>query len=231
MIKRFAVKFHKWKSGLSWAWKLLIQVVAPLAIAFGIAMGCYALYNLVMGEFPADQREVPFTDVLLTVLAIAGIGIAAFGWGIYRILSAEIGATVHKNTEKSLWQARVQQTVDLGWLYWHLYQMSNGKPLPVRRFYLIQAIEETKGAFEWLYDHLDENERSVEMMLVVARNNWAYYIYEMDLAIEKVSQADKAIALECITYLEQRMSKFPDLSDNISDTITKVASRFRPATS
>lgn len=231
MIKGFVVKFHKWKSGLGWVWKQLIQVVVPIAIAFGIAIGCYALYSLVMGAFPADQRGAPFTDVLLTVLAIAGIGIAAFGWGIYRILSAEIGATVHKNTEKSLWLSRVQQTVDSGYLYWHLYQMSNGKPLPVRRFYLLQAIRENKYAIEWIHNHMDESERPVERMLVSARNNWAYYIYELDLSIEKVGQADKAIALECVAYLEGRMSKFPDLADEISDTIMKVAGRFRPTTS
>ena len=218
-------------SSLSWAWKLLIQVVAPLAIAFGIAMGCYALYGLVMDEFPADQREVPFNDVLITVLAIAGIGIAAFGAGAYRLLSASIEAKVRAETDKSLWLSRVKQAVDSGWLYWHLYQMSNGKPLPTRRFYLLQAMRENRYAIEWIHSHLDENERPVEILLVLARNNWAYYIYELDLAIEKASQADKAIALECVAYLEQRMSKFPDLADEISDTIVKVAGRFRSATS
>ena len=220
-----------WAARLPWVYRQTLGILLILAVAFTLAMGCYALYAVVTGAFPAEHRPIPMYEVLSFVLAIAAIGIAAFGWGVYRILSASIEATVQKGTERSLWLARVKQTVDTGWLYWHLYQMSNGKPIPTRRFYLLQAIQETKQAFEWIHNHLDENERPVENMLVVVRNNWAYYIYEHDLAISKVGPADKAVALECVAYLEQRVSIFPDLSDEISDTIIKVAARFRTTTS
>ena len=72
-------------------------------------MSCYLLYGLVKGEVPAGQGEVPFKDVLLTVLAIAGIGIAAFGVGAYALLSKKIEANVQSKTDRGLWLARVQE--------------------------------------------------------------------------------------------------------------------------
>ena len=231
MIKGFVVKFHKWKSGLGWVWKQLIQVVVPIAIAFGIAMGCYALYSLVMGEFPADQHETPFTDVLLTVLAIAGIGIAAFGAGAYKLLSASIESKVRAETDKSLWLSIVVQTVDSGFLYWSLYQLSVGKPLPVRRHFLAWAIYETRKAQGYIRAHLSLNDPSVLRQSIMVRNNWAYFIYEKDRELDKASPDERAIALDCVEYLERYKTDFPELTPNIIDTIEKVAGHFRPATS
>ena len=231
MIKGLAVKFHKWKSGLGWAWKQLIQVVAPLAIAFGIAMGCYALYSLVMGAFPADQREAPFTDVLLTVLAIAGIGIAAFGAGAYKLLSVSIEAKVKTDTDKSRWLSIVVQAVDSGFLYWDLYKMSAGKPLPVRRHFLAQAIYQTSLAHGYVRAHLSLNDHSVLEQSIIIKNNWAYFIYEKDRELSKVGPDERAIALDCVEYLERYKTDFPEITLDIIDTIEKVAGHFRPATS
>ena len=209
----------------------MLLSVLPLAIAFGIAMGCYMLYGVMRSEVPEIQREVPFKDVLLTVLTIAAIGIATFGTGAYRILSGRIEANLRSRADRNLWLARVKQTVGVGWLYWQLYLLSEDKPLCIRRSFLVQAIEETKGAIVWLHAHLDENEREVEQMLFVARNNWAYYIYQLDSSVENVDQANRLIALECISFLEQRISRFPELSVGATDTIKKVADHFRATTS
>ena len=91
-------------------------------------------------------------------------------------------------------------------------------------------MSETRYAIDWIHWHLDENELEVENLLVKARNNWVYYIYEFDISIEKVNQVSIAAALECIEYLEQRAFRFPELTGEITDTIQKVATRFRATT-
>lgn len=208
----------------------MIRNVLPLAIAFAIAMGCFWLYSLVMGEAPSDGGEIPFKDVLLTVLAIAAIGIAVFGAGAYKLLSIAIESNVRERTDRNLWLGRVQQSVNTGWLYWHLSQIAKGRPLPERRFYLRQSIIETDIAITWIHSRLDESERDVEKMLLVALNNWAFYIYELDLLGERQDYAMKSIALDYIAFLEQRMSKFPEIANDLTDTIKKVAARFRTTT-
>lgn len=208
----------------------MIRNVLPLAIAFAIAMGCFWLYSLVMGEVPQDTGEVPFKDVLLTVLAIAAIGITVFGAGTYKLLSIAIESNVHARADRNLWLGRVQQSVNTGWLYWHLSQITKGRPLPERRFYLRQSIIETDNAITWIHSHLDESERDVEKMLLVALNNWAFYIYELDLLGERQDCAMKSIALDYIASLEQKMSQFPEIANELTDTIKKVATRFRATT-
>ena len=231
-MKQTKEQFGLWFFGrASLCWRALIGIILPVAIIFGISMGCYWLFALTFGEIPVDGRKVPFKDVLITVLTIAGIGIAVFGAGAYQLLSSRIEAKIQARADRNLWLARVKQTVDMGWLYWQLYLFSEGKPQPTRRFFLIQAIDETKGAVVWLHSNLDESERDVEQILFVARNNWAYYIYELDSSIEKVDVANKLIAIECIAYLEQRMSRFPELANQAANTIEKVAAHFRATTS
>lgn len=236
MIKEKLVRFFVRTLGLSWAWRLLFGIVFPLALAAVAIAGCYALYGWVVSEIPTGQREVPFKDVLTTVLAIAALGITAFGAGAYLLLSAKIEANVRTNTDKNLWLSRSQESVDIGFVYWNFYQMCAGAPMPTRSHYLQLAILDTKQAYRWLQDHMDVKERQAERMLTIAQNNWAFYIYEQDLyeqdlALTKVGQADKETALKCVEYLEQRTTKFPELTEELVDTIQEVAGRFRPATS
>ena len=130
--------------------------------------------------------------------------------------------------------ARAQEVTDVGWLYWHLYKLSSGNCQSTRKFFLERAILETRFAIDWIYTYLDRNERDVEQLLVKARNNLAYYIYEMDISIEKVSQIDRSMALECVAYVVERASRFPEfypeLIDQFIDTIEKVAAHFGATT-
>ena len=193
-------------------------------------MGCYWLYGLVMDGAPQDTREVPFKDVLQTVLALAAIGITAFGVGVYKLLSIAIETKIRRMTDRNLWLARVQQAVNTGWLYWHLSQITKGRPLPERRFYLGQSIVETDNAINWIHSHLDESERDVEKMLLVALNNWAFYIYELDFLGERQDLAMKSVALDYLAFLERRKSRFPEIANDLTDTIRKVAARFQATT-
>ena len=230
-MKKLLNKILERTPRLSWAWRQLFAVILPLALAFALAMGCYKLFGLLFEGFAAEPSQAVLYEVLTIVLAIAAIGIAAIGIGAYRLLAASIEAAIKSRSDREFWLTRVKQTVDTGWLYWHLYQLAEEKPLPSRKFFLQQAINETRWALEWIHSHLDSNDRDVEMMLVIARNNWAYYIYEFDRAIEQVSQADKTIAMECVAYLRQRISRFPSLAEDIHSTIQKVAGHFSSATS
>ena len=225
------IRTFTWAARLPWVYRQTLGILLILAVAFTLAMGCYALYAVVTGAFPAEHRPVPMYEVLSFVLAIAAIGIAAFGVGAYKLLAASIHAKVKAETDKSLWLAVVIQTVDSGFLYWNLYEMSAGQPLPVRRRFLAQAIHETHKAHDYIRANLSVKDLPVLRQSIMVRNNWAYFIYEKDRELDKASPDEKAIALACVEYLEQYKTDFPEMTPNIIDTIEKVAGHFRPATS
>ena len=223
-------KLRQGWSKIGWFWRQAIGLMLLLGVAFIIAMACYAAYAGVTGAFPVEQREPPFYEILSLVLALAAIGITAFGVGAYRLLSATIERKVNERAEVNLKLANSIQRIDTGWLYWHLYQLSDRKRLDDRRIYLEQAITETIHAFKLLSGLPSSALAANEKLLIMSRNNWAYFIYEKDLLVG-VSDADKRIALECLEYIESRISQAPEFSEELTDTIEKVAGRFRPATS
>lgn len=230
-MKKLLNNISEWTPRLSWAWRQLFAVVLPLALAFGLAMGCYKLFGLLFEGFAAEPSQAVLYEVLTIVLAIAAIGIAAFGVGAYRLLSATIERKVNEGAEIARVKALVVQAIDNGWLYWNLYLVSEGKPKTARTPHLESAIFETRKAHDLILQHLDISKHEVKHLLAIAKNNWAFYIYEKDFTLPGVSQAEKALALGFIDDLEQQRFLFPELTAEFIRTIEKVAGRFRPATS
>ena len=116
-----------------WVWRLLLDVALPAALSYGLGMGCYLLFTQVLSQSAPSGTTDQFKDVFQTVLAISAIAITAFGVGVYRLLSQEIEEKVARNTERNVWRANTRQKIDTGLLYWDLYQLSSGRPNPVRR--------------------------------------------------------------------------------------------------
>ena len=218
-------------SKVGWFWRQAIGLTLLLGVAFIIAMACYAAYAGVTGAFPVEQREPPFYEILSLVLALAAIGITAFGVGAYRLLSAAIERKVNERVEIARVKALVVQAIDDGWLYWNLYLLSEGKPQPARSQLLESAIIETQKGYDFIHQHLDTKEHEVRKFLAIIKNNWAFYIYEKARLSFKISRSEKALALGFIDDLEKEIALFPDLTTDFIDTIEKVAGRFRPATS
>jgi len=218
------------RADLAWWWRQLFIGVVFLAVAFGLAMGSFLLYTKVLADAPTATGGVPFKDVLLTVLGIAAIFIGAFGLGAYRLLSYRIERSIVRRTDRSLWLADTRFSVNAGMLYYGIYRISEDSPQEVRRYYLGQAIEDTKRAYQVLQTRLDLTEWEVERLLTIINNNWAYFVLEMESAFRPVSPSEAETARACLDYLEERKTKFIDLTEEIVDTIKKVASRFRPAT-
>lgn len=215
-------------------WRIIIGITILSALVFALGIGCYWLFTLVVIDIPPAQGQIPFKDVfkdvLQLVLAIAAIAIAAFGFGIYKLISRQIEGKVAETNEKNLNIAFARLKIDNGLLYWNLYQLSSGRPNPVRLEYLGKAIGETKEAYERAITTLDDRELRVERIMMSVKNNWAFYIYVQDSNFGPVASADKEIALECLRYIKARKTEFSDITVETLDTIKKVADRFEPAT-
>ena len=219
-------------------WRTLIGITILSALVFALGIGCYWLFTIVVIDIPPAQGQVLFKDlfkdVLQTVLAIAAIGIAAFGaafgFGIYKLLSRQIEEKVVQTNEKNLNITFARLKIDTGLLYWNLYRLSQGQQKLGRLGFLEKAIEETKEAYERAITTLDDRELRVERIMMSVKNNWAFYIYEQDSNFGPVASADKEIALECLRYINARKTKFSDITVQTLDTIEKVAGQFEPAT-
>ena len=109
--------------------RVLYDVVIPLCVGFAlVAVGMYFVLQsapLVQGVMimtPSGQQvEVVtdhqiFRDVLQSVLAIAAIGLAAFGYGAYRLLSSLIEDKVTKRIEARYQMSQAHQRTELGYI-------------------------------------------------------------------------------------------------------------------
>lgn len=229
-MKKLLNNISEWTPRLSWAWRQLFAVILPLALAFGLAMGCYKLFGLLFEGFAAEPSQAVLYEVLTIVLAIAAIGIAALGLLAYRLIVSNVQLQVSKSTDTSLKLSRCAHKIDTGLVHWHLYQLSDGKPLPARRVCIEQAIKETRQAFEILSEAIDAEGKDKERLFMTIKNNWAYFIYEKALLCG-IEPFESRTALECLEYLECRVSLIPELSEEFMDTIEKVAGLLRPTTS
>lgn len=201
-----------------------------------IALGVYVV-TLTSHQISTDVGAVKvvrdpqtFKDVLQMVLAVAGLAIAVFGAGAYRLLSQQIEEKVASSSEKRLRIANAIHKIDFGLVYWDFFRRSAYLAKPDRLAYLDRAVEWTRQAYEGEVAGLGDQEREVERLMLQIRNNWAYYIYEKDLwgGPGGVSEGEKRTALSFVGYVEERRVRHPDLAFDLLDTIDRVRARFRP---
>lgn len=144
------------------------DLVVPLAATFLlVAAGVYTVTRLtpeisvVAPGVTVVTDPQTFKDVLQTVLAFAGLFITVFGYGAYRVLSAQIEGRIRRNTERQLNIASAVSKTDQGYSYWRQYVQSKDKEV------LNWAIETTTAAYVRHAAQLTER----ESIVCVIRNN------------------------------------------------------------
>lgn len=229
------IKFLK---AISLARRFLYDLIVPLSIGFVlVAVGTYFVLQsvpLVQGAVimtPSGQQvEVVtdhqiFRDVLQFVLAIAAIGLAAFGYGAYKILSSQIEDKVIDNAETRYQKSLAYQRVSFAYLYWLLYENSKDQPKTAEMF-LNKAIEHTRRAYEEQVVHLNSNAPEVERLICQIRNNLAYYVSERHINIGPVESSTQAESLSFVKWLESRIEYYPSETHIFRHTIDTVRERF-----
>ncbi len=236
------MKFYK---AISFIRRLLYDLIIPLAVGFAlVAMGMYFVSRsvpLVQGAAivtPSGQQvEVAtdhqiFKDVLQTVLAVAAIGIAAFGYGTYKIVSSQIEAKVRRRIETRYEMSLAHERTSLGFMNWMLYENSP-KDSDMAKGYLDEAIRHTRIAFEEHAIELDEKEHRAERLICDIRNNWAYYVSEKHYMSERydvfisVSPREQEQFLSFVEWIEERIKNHPDNASDYRDTIDAVRMRLK----
>jgi hypothetical protein len=204
-------------SGVSDVIMTLILIMATIIGSYWAIMFISAKFPL--SSIPSDRPSYElFKDILQTVLAIASIVIAAVAVGIYKILSRQLELEVTKRVEVRYREAISQLRRGIGFSFWkhfkHYHQI--GHPAIADEFIAL-AIDAAKYAGEGL----KESDPDAESLLCDIRNDWAWYIYEKNTRTP-VSNAEKALALHFVDYLEKRIGNYPTKAILFQDTIDTV---------
>ena len=212
--------------GLGWVWWSVLNIALPSSIVFGLGAGSYLLFTRVLLDNPPATSNDSYKDVLQTVLAIAAIAVAAFGLGAYRLLSQQIEEKVARNAERRLIIANAIHKIDLGLLFWHFSKRSTDNA--DRLAYLEEAIAITRDAYDNEVAGVSDEDREMGKLVIQIRNNWAYYIYERDIATspQGVGQEERKRALAFADYLDARKAAYSDMTGDLLDTVDKVRGRF-----
>ena len=222
--------------------RVLYDVVIPLCVGFAlVAVGMYFVLQsvpLVQGAVimtsSGQQVEVVtnhqiFRDVLQTVLAVAALGLAAFGYGAYKLLSSQIEERVRNQTEARYQTTMAYHRVALGYVYWMLYKDPKTQcktQCEIAEIYLDKAIAHTRSAYFEHVVSLDAKERNVEELICTIRNNWAYYVSEKHERFGTVETSERAECLSFVQWLESKIANHPSQAYDYHDTICTVRDRF-----
>ena len=218
--------------------RLLYDLIVPLSVGFVlVAIGMYfvllsvpLVQGTVMMTPSGQQLEVVtdhqiFRDVLQTVLAVAAIGITAFGVGAYRLLSSQIGNKVRKRIEARYLKSLAYHRAALGYMNWILYE--NSKPQPdIAKIYLDEAIRHTRVAYDENAVNLDARETEYEHLICQVRNNLAFFISEKHIEFGPLDATVKAECLSFANWLEARIDNHPTDAHEYRDTIDTVMQCF-----
>ncbi len=218
--------------------RFLYGYLIPFAAAFLLlAVGMYfvlesipTLFDIVRGTASVQQPDVvtyqqEFKDVLQTVLAIAALAIAAFGYGTYKILSSQIEERVRRNMDSQYRLTMAYHRTSFAFVFWRLYEDAE-KQSTTAKVYLDVAIDHTRRAF---YDHvvdLNHDDPKVEQLICEIRNNLAYYISEKQRWFGPIAPEERAECLGFVDWLEGRVNGYPQRAHDYRDTIDTVRRRF-----
>ena len=220
--------------------RFLYGCLMPLAVAFLlVAVGLHfvaesvpLLLDIMRGAPAVQQPEIAadqqvFKDVLQTVLAVAALAIAAFGYGTYKILSSQIEDKVIASTESRYQKSLGYQRAALGYANWILYKNSIKQPKSARS-YLDEAIRHTRIAFYENAAKLNSEETEYEHMVCQIRNNLAFFMSEKHIKFGPLNDAESAECMSLANWLEIRIDSHPPMSSDYRDTIDHVRRRLLP---
>lgn len=218
--------------------RFLYGYLIPFAVAvLLVAVGVYfvlesvpLLLDMMSGapvvlqpETAADQQV--FKDVLQTVLAIAALAIAAFGYGTYKILSSQIEERVRRNTDIQYRLTMAYHRTSFAFVFWRLYEDAE-KQSTTANVYLDVAIDHTRRALDDHVVDMNQDDPEVEQLICEIRNNLAYYISEKHRYFGHIAPEERAECLGFVDWLEGRVNRYPQRALDYRDTIDTVRRRF-----
>lgn len=191
--------------------------VVVLILIFLIVTLVFASIGLWKGGEDADI----FRDLLTIILAIAGVGIAAGGYLVYRVLEGiierraeHIYSDMRLADEAERFRSMAGERIHSGYTYWLFYKNTN------QFSFLEQAITETERAYSRYAVNLDEGERPNQLVICAIRNNLAYYY------AERQRPEDKKLARDYAEYINNKISIFPESRETWEDTYNFVLERY-----
>lgn len=176
-----------------------IGVAFVLLIAFGI--GQPFIWQLIVKEPPPAATAATLSSLLTIVIALLTLGIAAFGGGLYYILSRRIREETTRAAEREYIGTLVRLRSHVCALWGRLYEgLQKVVPTEQLTAFADQAVNYGKEA------NLDTGRLDVktqEKLILHAKNNYA-----MALALKGDPGTAKEAA-ELVEYIREKMEKYP----------------------
>lgn len=142
-----------------------------------------------------------FKDLLVLILAIAGIVITIMGYGAYRILERHIEDYAREVMNEVYLRAQASAITHLGFIFWRIYKSDQRK-----MFNLNHAIELTKHAYRYTQD-LSEKKTENKRLMCTVRSDLAHYLAEY-CRRGQGSEVDRIVALDYAEYVFRRKTLF-----------------------
>lgn len=202
---------------------LVGNVVFPLVVILAVLALAYLMFSLGLkfydqlgsGVVPdSDNKYEVLRDTLVIVMTSAALAIAMFGTLVYFLLQSRLRIEVEKSVTESFRRAVLKSMINQGFLLWEQSKYTG------ESFYLKQAIDVSKEASS-IASQLDESIPENEEALCTLRNNWAWYLMQ----VEEITESEKRQVRWFADYIEQRLGRF-ESHDSWIDTIIVVREKF-----
>lgn len=187
---------------------IFITILIGLLILIGV---------IIIGEYQIEVKEgyEIFRDILIFILTIAGVCIAAGGYGIYLLINKSIENRIKKREEEFSAYSTAMLFTNMGYTYWENYDILSSDKKYLQ--YLKAAINITERA----HSHariLNEKDPRNEVLKCEILNNLVYY-----LAVRGNAE-DREIAMQGAEFVKKRIEKYPKKSKSWQDTYDYVKS-------
>lgn len=174
----------------TWHWVVILVIVGIILLVCGFFLDRFFL------GWPhrnVNQYEL-FRDLLVIILALAGLAIAFIGLVVYELISKGLETKVEKKVAGEVNYAISTIFLELSYDYWRAYEIG-GKFQRDKTNELERAIEKSKKALTRA-ERLDTKQKIFEFTLCLAKNNLAYHL----AARNRTKDTEKAISLAKYAY-------------------------------
>jgi hypothetical protein len=220
----------RWKGIKSWLKnnkKWITYVLIAIIIGAYIGAYCYWLAllttNFIKTELTTENGKYEILRDLIGIL-LAVIGIV--GYAIYITMTKLIEKRVKTYTEALHNRSLAAMKMQVGFSYWIDYKKKKHRDKKSKLDTLKKnVIFNTKIAYQYS-SKLDEENMDDEYVILLIKNNLAYYLAERK-RLGEAEEGDDVFALELIQYVYDRIYKFPILRGTYLDTYRFVKKQFK----
>lgn len=150
-----------------------------------------------------------FHDLLIIILTLAAVTITLFGFIAYRLLRDRLEKHSTELMNKIYLKAVARSLNNIGWSFWDIFAKDRSAIS-----HLENAIELTDYAYREFVCQLDCNERDSRKLLILIRNNLAYYYAEL-CSVNRALTTERQLALDYADYLRQIWYDFPEITSEL----------------